>query len=84
VGVVDTFPQLEKAITTQQRRMAPSTQRLGVLVNIVLFRSDKRYRLKNLYIFSIMRTFFLLLTTSKRGIHAYDSIPSSKAEDASL
>jgi hypothetical protein len=31
-----------------------------------------------------MRTFFLLLTTSKRGISACDSIPSSKTEDASL
>jgi hypothetical protein len=84
VGVVATFPQLEKAITIQQRRMAPFTQRLGILANIVLFRSDKPYLLKNLYIFNIMTTFFLLLTTFKRGRYACDSIPSSQTEDASL
>jgi hypothetical protein len=56
----------------------------NIRYGIVFFRSDKRYRLKNLYIFSIMRTFFLLLTTSFRGRYACDAIPSSKTEDASL
>jgi len=84
VGVVATFPQLEKAITTQQRRMAPFIQRPGVLANRVVFRSDKPYRLKNLSIFNIMTTFFPLLTTFKRGIYACDAIPSSQTEDASL